>query len=270
MDVLRKRKKKRIFYSRTYRHFAPESKKQWVFLLAVVLPCVFLFLFFFTELTSALSDWVRDALTEFFPADSINIAYRPFLPIFGGVYFVRLPNLLPSGEATAINLVVTLASIFLLLLSFRHKKGGTPVSIYAVIVLLLHLVSCIFFLFAKDYFPYTVSEYSELYMLQQVGLWLAFIVLSGIISGIFGYGKIGGRMLLFFGIIAYSFVFGCVRYLVFLFILAKASTLYMTSLFFSLGPMFDFIYFVFIYSIFINTRIEHFNYGEGLADWQWM
>lgn len=270
MDDLRKLRKNRIHYARTYRHFAPESKKQWVFLLAVVLPCVVAFLLFFTKLTSVLSNWVRGSLSSFFPAVSIDIAYRPFLPIFGGVYFVRLPNLLPTGEATAINLVVTLAAIFLILLSFRHKKGGTPVSIYAVIVLLLHLVSCIFFLFAKEYFPYTVSEYSELYMLQQVGLWLAFIVLSGIISGIFGYGKTGGRLLLFFGIIAYSIVFGCVRYLVFLFILSKASTLYMTSLFFSLGPMFDFIYFVFLYSIFINSRIEHFNYGKGLADWQWM
>lgn len=270
MRDLRKFKKNRIFFSRTYRHFAPESKKQWVFLLAVVLPCLVVFLFFFTELTFALSTWVRDSLTSFFPSDSIDIDYRRFLPIFGGVYFVRLPNKLPSGEETAINLIITLSAIFAILFAFRHKKGGTPVSIYALIVLLLHLVSCIFFLFAKEYFPYTVSEYSELYMLQQVGLWLAFLFLAGVISGVFGYGKTGGRLLLFFGIIAYSIVFGCVRYLAFLFILSKASTLYMTSLFFSLGPMFDFIYFVFLYSIFINSRIEHFNYGEGLADWQWM
>lgn len=270
MESLRKRKKTRIHYARTYRHFAPESKKQWVFLLAVVVPCLIVFLFFFTELTFALSSWVRESLAAFFPADSIDIAYRPFLPLFGGVYFVELPNKLPTGEETAVNLIVTLVAVFSILFAFRHKKGGTPVSIYAIIVLLLHLVSCLFFLFAKEYFPYTVSEYSELYMLQQVGLWMAFLFLAGIISGIFGYGKIGGRLLLFFGIITYSLIFGCVRYLVFLFILSKASTLYMTSLFFSLGPMFDFIYFVFLYSIFINSRIEHFNYGEGLADWKWM
>jgi len=270
MEVLRKRSKIRIHYARTYRHFAPESKKQWGFLLGVVLPCMLIFLFFFTELTFALSSWVRDSLDSFFPAGSLGIVYRPFLPIFGGVYFVQLPNQLPTGMETAINLMITLAVIFAILFAFRHKKGGTPVSIYVLIILILHLVSCIFFLFAKEYFPYTVSEYSELYMLQQVGLWLAFVFLAGVISGVFGYGKTGGRMLLFFGIITYSLVFGCVRYLVYLYILSCFSTLYMTTLFFSLGPMFDFIYLVFLYSVFINSRIEHFNYGEGMADWQWM
>lgn len=270
MDTIRERKKNRIYYARTYRHFAPESKKQWAFLLVFVLPCLLLFLFFFSELTLALSTSIRDSLASFFPADTIQIAYRPFLPFFGGVHFVELPNRLPTGEATAVNLIVTLLGLFGILFSSRHKKGGTPISIYAMIILLLHLVSCIFFLFAKEFFPYTVSEYSELYMLQQVGLWLAFIFMAGVIAGVFGYGKTGGRLLLFLSIMAYSLLFGCVRYIVFLFILAKGSTLYMTSLFFSLGPMFDFIYFVFLYSIFINSRIEHFNYGEGQADWQWM
>ena len=265
-----KQKKNRIFFSRTYRHFAPDSRKQWFFLLVFVIPCMVVFLFFFTELTFTLSSWVKDSLTSFFPAGSLSISYRRFLPFFGGVYFVNLPNKLPTGEETAINLMVTLAAIFLILFVFRRKKGGTPLSIYAVMILLLHLISCIFFLFAKEYFPYTVSEYSELYVLQQVGLWLSFIFLAGIISGVFGYGKFGGKFLLFISIMAYSFIFGCVRYLTFLFILSQASSLYMTSLFFSLGPMFDFIYFVFLYSIFINSRIEHFSTGEGLADWQWM
>lgn len=270
MDIKNTIQKRQIYFSRAYRHLEPNKKEQWLFLLLFVLPSLILFLIFYTKVSYALSIWVKHALSACIPNSCLGIAYSNFLPVFGGIYYVQTQNLLPSDQEVIINLALTIVLLAVGLFSSRNKKGGTPLSIYFAIVLLLHLIACIYFTFAKEFFPYSATKYSELYMLQQVGIWMSFLVLAGLVTGIVGYGRIAGKLLTFLAIIIYSFIFGCVRYLTFLFIVSAASSLYMTTLFFSLGPLYDFLYLVCIYSIFINVQIKHFDQGEGRLKWHWM
>ncbi len=262
--------KTQIYFSRTYRHLKPDSKERLFFLLGCVLPCLVCFLFFYTKISYLLANWVKGALSVAIPESSLGIAYGEFLPLFGGVYYVRIPSTMPSFHEVTINLAVTLLLLFICFLSSRNSKGGRPLSIYFAIILLTHLVASIFFMFAKDFYPYTATQYSELYIKQQVSIWLSFLVLSGLITGMLGYGSIAGRLITFGGTMAYSFIFGCVRCLASLFIISKLSSLYMATLFFSLGPLFDFLYLVCFYSIYINAQIKRFDQGEGRVKWHWL
>lgn len=270
MITQNERQKTQIYFSRPYRHLMPDSKERWFFLLGCVLPCLVFFLFFYTKISYLLAIWVKDALSFAIPESSLGIAYGEFLPLFGGVYYVQIPSIMPSFQEVTINLATTLLLLFICFLPSRNSKGGTPLSIFFAIILLTHLVASIYFMFAMDFFPYSATEYSELYIKQQVGIWLFFLILSSLLMGMLGYGSIAGRLTAFLGTMAYSFVFGCVRYLTSMFILSKVSSLYMATLFFSLGPLFDFLYLVFFYSIYINAQIKRFDQGEGRVKWHWL
>lgn len=264
------RQKTQIYFSRPYRHLKPDSKERLFFFLGCVLPCLVGFLFFYTKISYLLAVWVKESLSTVITESSLGIAYGEFLPFFGGVHYAQVPSTMPSFQEVAINLAVTLLLLFTVFLFSRYSIGGKPIYIYFTIILLTHLIASIYFMFAKDFYPYSATQYSELYIKQQVSIWLSFLVLSGIITGVLGYGNILDRLLVFGGTMAYSFIFGCVRYLASIFIVSKGSSLYMATLFFSLGPLFDFLYLVCFYSIYINTQIKRFDQGEGRVKWQWL
>ncbi len=258
--------KTQIYYPRTFRRFKADYKNQWLFVLLCVAPCLLLFLFFYSPLSRLLCQGVQWCLRGVFGDQAISIGYGEYLPVLGGVYYLAVPNQLPGPAFCLVNLAVTLA---LLALCFTRRNRGKPLAIYLAIALLIHLISCIYFLLAADFFPYTATQYSELYMKQQVGIWLSFLAIAGFITGFMNNGTLLSRCVTFFGIMVYSFVFGSVRYLVFLFIVSKASSLYMPSMFFTLGPFFDFLYLVYFYGVFVRHVITRVNTGERRSVWEW-
>jgi len=263
-------KKTQIYYSRSYRHLEPNSREQLVFLLMCVLPCLILFCTYYSELSFQLAVLVKMEISNFIQESFLGIGYGDFLPVFGGVYFIDIPSKTPSFHEVVINLAATLLLLSMCFFSTKIRKGGTPLSIYFAITLLIHLIACIYFMFAKEFYPYSATQYSELYMKQQVSIWLAFIVLAGLIIGVFGYASLTGKIAAFLGIMVYSFIFGCIRYLVFMLIISTVSIIYMATLFFTLGPLFDFIYLVCFYGIYINSQIKRFDRGEGRLKWHWL
>lgn len=148
------------------------------------------------------------------------------------------------------------------------KRKERPITIYILINAAIHFITCAYFFFAKYSFPYTIAQYSNLYMKQQIGIWLSFIVIAGVSIGIMGSRAIITKILTFFGIMLYSFVFGIVRYILFLFVLEQYSVLYMAMMFFTFGPLFDFVYLVGIYMININRLVKKYE-GKNKGDWKW-
>ena len=270
LSELNVQQKTQIYFARTYRHLKPDNKERWFYLLGCILPCLVLLLSFYTKISYALAVWVKRAFTAFIPESSLGIAFGEFLPFFGGVYYVEIPIVMPSIQEAAINIAVTLVLLYICFHHVRISKGGTPISIFFCMILLTHLIASIFFMFAKDFFPYSATDFSGLYIKQQVSIWLSLLVLTGLFTGVLGYGSVVGRLITFFGIMVYSFVFGCVRYLAFMYIISTESILYMATLFFTLGPLFDFLYLVSFYGLYINSQIKRFNQGEGRLNWHWL
>ncbi|MEG0019553.1 MAG: hypothetical protein RR728_03310, partial [Oscillospiraceae bacterium] len=224
------------------------------------------FLVYYSRISWYMAQIARYILELVIPKAELGIAYGEFLPLFGGVYSVQLPGKMPSVQFILVNMFAVLV---LLLVCAFIKGGGKAAAVFISIALGIHFVSCIYFLFWGRYFPYTLSEYSDLYMKQQISIWLTFMVITGMATGLTVNSGIK-KYLAFIATMAYSFVFGCVRYVGFLFLLNRASSLYMAALFFSFGPFFDFLYLVFIYSYFIKRLIIHYEAREREVNWQWM
>ncbi len=111
------------------------------------------------------------------------------------------------------------------------------------------------------YFPYTIKDFSLLYLSLQNGLFIFIsIILSLAISFLsFSFRVIFLNVIFYIFVIFYTILFGYLRYLFFLMILNKYSYLYMASLFFSLGPFIDFIYLTFFYGLYLSFINKTFN-----------
>lgn len=149
------------------------------------------------------------------------------------------------------------------------KKTGKPLGVFLLYTLVVHVVNCVFFVYGGKEFPYTIGEYSNLYIQQQIGIWIMFIILASLVVGFMGKNAYGYKLLSFAGIMLYSIIYGMIRYIVFLFLLHKFSVLYMALLFFVIGPLFDFSYFVAIYAIFVNKIIKEYEFGKKKGEWKW-
>ncbi len=260
--------KTQIYYPRTYRRLTPNKFSQWIYILLIVLPCLILLLLFYSKISLILSEYTARYLREALPGIEITIGHSEYIPYFGGVSFVSLPGKLPSFEFTVANLLISLA-LFILFTHVKKLKGA-PLFIYLSIALMIHIVSCLYFALAPESFPYTVSDYSDLYIKQQIGMWLSFLVLLGFVTGFLNNASLLQRIVTFAGVMIYSAVFGSIRYLVFLYLIHIGSSLYMPTFFFSLGPFFDFLYLVCFYSAFVGRVIKKFDSRKGRLTWGWL
>lgn len=259
-----KRKKTQIYFARTYRHLKVNRWESVIFLSLFVLPVTILLLLYYDELTWMISRagaWLinlsADMQTQF-STDS-------FIPKLGEIHYLILPTIRPDYKFVLVNLIIVLILVWFF--SVGPKKGK-PIAIYFTMLSLVHTMACIFFLIGRGVFSYTLEDYSNLYIKQQVGIWITFLVLMGLVMGILGQSGIIWRVLTVLSVICYSILFGLVRYVLFMYILYNFSILYMPLMFFALGPFFDFLYFVAIYSISINRMIHIYN-SKQKGKWIW-
>lgn len=258
--------KNKIYYPRTYRHLVANNHQSILFLLFIVVPSLILLMFFYDDLTRLMAKTAITVLGGALPFSLLTTSFHEFIPRLGDVAVVKLVTSSPSELLVFLSIVAMLVALVIL---STGKRLGKPVSIYLTFMTLIHLISCLFFFFAADHFPYTAVDYSELYVKQQVGIWFSMLVLSGLITGFLGSKGIIRRIITFFGIMSYSIFFGIIRYAFFLFIISKFSILYMGLLFFALGPFFDFMYLILIYGIYADSMIKVYDSKSGRGEWSW-
>ncbi len=256
--------KEKIYYARTYRRLQFNTKGSILFGLLFVLPLTVLMFLCYDEVTMLMC---RGA--EWFLVNACGIAAErasaEFIPVLGPVYYLSLPTKLPGSGFILANLAVSLAIIGILSMG---KFKGKPLSIYLDIISVVHIMACVFFFLGRNHFTYETRDYSQLYMQQQVGIWISFLVLMGVVEGVLGRGAIIYKVGTVVSVMLYSFLFGLIRYGLFLWILDSFSILYMPIMFFALGPFFDFMYFVMFYSISANRMIKK-NNAKSSEDWRW-
>lgn len=256
--------KNRIYFARTYRHLKINRPECLLFLFLFILPSLLLLLFFYDELTWLMAMGANHILqaSEGLQAE---IASGTFLPQLGPTYYLVLPTRQPDYPLILGNLAVSLCLVWLL---STGPRKGRPIAVYLSIILLIHIMACIFFLLGKDLLPYTIEDFSDLYVKQQIGIWITFLVLIGLVMGLLGRGGLLRRAFTVVFIMLYSFLFGFIRYVLFLWVLYRFSVLYMPLMFFALGPFFDFLYFVSIYSISTNGMIRIYE-SKMKGEWLW-
>lgn len=259
-------KKRKMYYARTYRYLKNSKRESILYLILLVLPAFVVLLLHYGEISSYVSELAAKALRVMLPDVSVQFMQVDFIPFLDTIRTVVVPTTYPSFAFTGANIGVTLLLLFLLL----HGKGRCrPLPIFLSIILFIHLINCSFFLFAGSEFPYTAADYSGLYLQQQVGIWISFALMAGLVTGILGGKSILLRLSAFLGILSYSFVFGVLRYILALYVVYRFSVIYVALFFFALGPFFDFLYFVGIYGLFLDRMIKELSGELGMEEWKW-
>lgn len=258
-------KKSRIYYARTYRKLKSGGWRGVLVAGILMIPALFLLLWNCYKITRGMSWLAVRFLCDRFRGLQIQIVDSEF-PIIGKISIVELPTVYPGLKEVIINLLVVMGMV---IFACTGKRKGKPVAIFSMIVLVTHMINCVYFLFGRNYFPYTAYQYSDLYMRQQIGIWIFFIVLAGGVIGLMGSKGLPFKILAFWGIIFYSLVFGVARYIFFLYILERFSIFYMALLFFVFGPFFDFLYLVGIYALYVNKMRKIYDSDKGREEWAW-
>lgn len=256
--------KKLIYYTRDYRHFPKASPVALLYFLLTAVPALALIFFFYPEITLWISEWVRGVLVQVLDTE-ISITSSSYIPFVGPIYFIDIAGRSPSFLFALISLI---ASVLLLFLLPQFDSNRRSVTIYLCMGLFVHALSSAFFVFFPEYFPYTLTDYSELYMKQQISLWLTITLIIGLTTAIVP-GRLLSKLAAFFATLLYSGLYGITRCVVYFYVLVVGSSLFMSTLFFTLGVLFDFIQLVMVYSVFIKGVSQRIDTRKGRELWEW-
>ena len=237
-----------------------------LYMVLMVAPCLFLLVRNLGPITEWICSLAQKIITEALPGKQMAMVYSEYPP-FGKIFSLSFEAAMPQPSEILISMTVVVIVIALLVLS---SLRGRPLMIYLLFSFMVHIISCVFYIFERDSLIYTGAEFSELFMKQQISIWILFIVFMGIIVSFFGGKGFFYRIGCFFGVLAYSAVVSVIRYIVFMFILARYSVLYMADMFFITGPIFDFLYLVMFY-VFFSSKVQSvLDSPDGEDEWRWL
>ncbi len=181
----------------------------------------------------------------------------------GTICLLDLPGKYPSPLFSFTFFCIALLSIYLVLRIRLYR----PVGLWLIFLSGINILSSVLFILLPSEFPYTMVKFSELYITTEVGMWffvpvIMELAILPIPSSIFSKG------IIIFLTVLYSILFGIVRYIVFLFVIAKFSYIFMPVLYFSFGPLVDFVYIVGIYSLYVSKVAERIT--KDFRIWKWV
>jgi hypothetical protein len=250
-----------IYYHRAYRKITGSG---WLFLfeLAIVsLPLSLFILFIYPSITEQMSRITQAVLSSYYIPDSIKVIGQSF--ILGDVSLVSIRGTHPSALTSFVNFIISLALIVFL----PYAKRGKNIAIFIIFLAAINLVSALFFTLIPLEFPYSGTDFSELYVKTEISMWLFIPFILGM-ALLPLPAPILPKFLLIVLALIYSVIFGTLRYIIFLFIISKFSVIYMALLFFAFGPLIDFVYIVGIYCFYTSKLAKNLKGSENV--WKWL
>ena len=185
---------------------------------------------------------------RFLSTPSIDSTRFIFTDVFYAYSAGRLPTAFESGLYLAVSAVLILA-----IAAWKHNPVPRIFSMWLVFCLLLVFFTALYFLMFGRSFPYTLRDFSLLYMEMQCALWLVIPVALAVFLALFlfDYKAVALNVIVMAVTIVYSVLFGIVRYALFLSVLERTSYFWMSLMFFVFGPFMDFIYISAIFSFYV-------------------
>jgi hypothetical protein len=258
--------KKTIWYSRTYRTLQTDLLSAAKFTLFLVIPVLIILVLNLDWISYFMCNLAQRLISAELPQKELLVETTTFVP-FGEISVLSFECGLPTPNEIAVNIVVVIAAITAMALS---RMRGRPLMVYLLFSFMVHIISCVFFAFERNSIVYTGREFSEIFMKQQLGIWILFVVLMGVVLALYSGRGVLHKVLAFLTVMVWSGLLGVLRYIVFMYILARLSALYMADMYFVTGPIFDFLYLVGIYSIYSNRMQKIFESPEGESEWKWL
>lgn len=250
-----------VFSHRAYRRISDSWKYALLEFCVLVIPIETAFLFFYPEITRFIVETASIALSSYVPSGEMIVFQKSFLQ--GTIYLLDIPGKYPSPLFSFVFFCIAVMGIFLV----WRIKLYQPLGLWLIFLSCINILSSLVFILLPHTFPYTMLKFSELYITTEVGMWLFVPVIMGIAilpipAGIFT------KFITVLLTALYSVLFGTVRYVVFLFVISKLSYIFMPVLYFSFGPLVDFVYIVGIYSLYVSKVAE--NITQDFRVWKWV
>jgi len=254
--------KQSITYARTYRYLAQSKWRVFLTILVAALPLSVFTFFCYPQITAAITEVTKYILQGYYASGELLANHSNLIDMIGDITYLSVPGRYPTVLFNWFNLLFTLIALVVLTAFVKVR----PWSIFATVMLFVHLFSSLFFVFVPWLFPYTASEYSGLYLKQQMLMlfFTPFILGTSIAILPCNIFLVLGAVV---GCYLYFLVFSVLRYVIFVYVLSKISILYMASLFFTFGPFIDFLYIVAIYSLVVNKVSKGIKRIEAV--WKW-
>ncbi len=263
MDVV---KKQRIWYSRTYRTLKPHYAFALLFLLILVVPLFVIFITHLQEISGLMSQLAQKLISEELTGQTFTVVGSEYPP-FGAISILSYDTHIPPPDMILWNLLLVIGILFILVLS---SIRGRPLVVFLMFSFMVHIISCVFFAFDRNTIIYTGTDFSDLLMKQQIGVWMLFILLTGLVISLYtGRGALQ-KILFFFAVMGWSGLIGVIRYIVFNYLLARFSALYIADMYFVAGPVFDFLYLVCFFSFYSHQMQKIFESPNGENEWKWL
>lgn len=255
--------KNKIFYHRAYKKFKGSSiSSRWTFFLLwiifdlIILAGCYHVLDRFVFVSAKILQWLNCPVrVNLGPAHMFFLEHLPYLV---------LPVRFPGPGLALFNFIICIAIVFCLPRIYRIPR---PIMVWTAFVAIINAISSAYFIVCPHLFPYDIGQFSMLYQGTELGTWLMIPIVMGAALAplpapfIEKAGVVAATM-------AYSIIFGIVRYVVFLFLLYKVSVLYMAVMVFSFGPLFDFVYIVGFYSYYGKVIALRLKRDEDA--WLWL
>jgi len=259
---LRTEEKRVIHPHRSYRKLVEVSNRVLLFeFLILSLPMTIAIYFLYPLLTYLNCYNAYFLLSGVIPEEFIRIQQVPYL---GQVlYILSIPGSYPTSQFAFITAIV---SLLILLIVPQTKLLPKSISMWIAFFLFINLVSSVFFMLIPHLFPYTVSVFSDLYMKTEVSMWIILPPLLAI-SVLPLPSRLLSKFFLIAMILLLDIILGIVRYVFFMYMLNKYSFLFMAVMFFSFGPLIDFLYAVATYSIYVSYVSQKIK--RKLKLWKW-
>ena len=249
-----------IYYHRSYRKITGSGWKFLFSLVGISFSCASAILFFYPYITERMSMIAKTVLSSYYPLGTISIIEQSFL--WKNIFIVSLPKKNPSTFISVINLIISSGLIIVL----PRIKKFKLIAIYFIFLASIQMFSALFFTFSPTEFPYSATEFSEFYIKSEISIWIFMPLILSMALMLLPAPFLPKLMLILFALL-YSFLFGTLRYIIFLFIIHEFSSLYMALLFFAFGPLIDFVYIVGIYSFYSSRLAESLKSSEAV--WKW-
>ncbi len=259
-----KEKKNVIYYSRDYRHLDVSAFWYIIQFVFILIPVVWLYLRSYSRISYFVADFSADMIHKI-TGNTTSILDTGYFKYFGGVSYVDMAGKHPSFTLSFFSLLI---SLFLIIVFSLQQNNRKPLMIFITIGLYIHACSSAYFLVFGYKFPYNIDSYSVLYMKQQIVVWLMIMIVYWISTSLITK-MVVYRLLSFIALIITLFIFGIVRYILYMIILAKCSYLFMASLYFTFGVLFDFMVMVGVFAIFIRQASRKYNNKNGGGMWKW-
>ncbi|MDP8223310.1 MAG: hypothetical protein P9L99_08125 [Candidatus Lernaella stagnicola] len=249
-----------IYYHRAYKR-AHEDRPNIARLLFVFVLLLDIVIFiFYPDIVDYLTLKVRNVL--------VTLGYYPTIfhwkMLWRPIAALDMPTVYPSPLFSVGMLIFSTLLIVVVIAVSRFPR------LFAAFLTFLSIVngvSAAFFILTPMEFPYTIGDFCMLYIGTEVGLW----ILIPVILAIALYSTpttLASKVLFIVFNVAYSIIFGTVRYLVFLSAMQDHSVLFMAEFYFIFGPLFDFVYVVGFYTLYVSNLSELIQHS--FRRWKWL